>query len=558
MDYQERIAQTDSDVLHEQRLAELVAGLCDRIAGGESLDLDVICQLHPTFEADLRDLWGTILMTQSVGEDAPSRPEPGTGPASPLPLFDLPYRMGRFILHEEIGRGGMGVVYRAERVSDGKTVAVKMMLKGELATRIDRERFEAETTAAAGMDHPGIVPIHEVGEHLGRPWFSMDLIRGQTLSQILANGPLSGLRAARLMKQIAEAVEHAHENGILHRDLKPSNILVDDKDRAWVCDFGLAKNAATTSASLTRTGAVIGTPAYMAPEQAAGARGQVGPVTDVYGLGAILYHMLTGRPPFQAATPVDTVLMVLEQDPLLPRVLNRNIDRPLEMITMRCLQKPQDLRYQTAGWLAADLAAYLANRPVSASEGRFRQMLAGLFRETHHAAVLQNWGQLWMWHSLVVLVASFLTNLMYLGNVTSQLIYELVWGIGFAAWAGVFWHFRRRMGPVTFVERQIAHVWAASVIGIAVLFPFERFLQLPLLRLAPVLSVIAGMTFLVKAGILSGSFYIQAAALFLNAALMAAFPDHAMFLFGIVCSGCFFFPGLKYHRQRIQSGRSLD
>jgi serine/threonine-protein kinase len=325
--------------------------------------------------------------------------------------------------------------------------------------------------------------------------------------------------------------------------------LLDRAGRAHVTDFGLAKQI-SDAASLTRTGAVLGTPAYMAPEQAAGARGQVGPPSDVYSLGVILYHMLTGRPPFQAASPVDTVLMVLEQDPVPPRMLNPKADRDLEMIALRCLQKPTDLRYPTAAALADDLQAYLNDERVAAASGQFRQVVTWWFRETHHAVVLENWGLLWMWHSLALLVVCSLTNGLYLSDVQNRWVYLLLWTAGLGTWAAVFWALRRRQGPVTFVERQIAHLWASSMIGIAMLFPLEWWLDLKVLALSPVLGIINGMVFVAKAGILSGAFYVQAIALFLTAGLMAVFPDYAHFIFGLVSAACFFFPGLKYYRQR--------
>ena len=326
-----------------------------------------------------------------------------------------------------------------------------------------------------------------------------------------------------------------------------------------MADFGLAKHIESPQ-SLTRSGAILGTPSYMAPEQAAGARGQVSPVSDVYSLGAILYHTLSGRPPFLAATPVDTVLMVLEQDPIPPRELNRGVDRSLEMVAMRCLQKPQDLRYQTASDLAADLLAYLNNQPISAREGRFAQVIANLFRDTHHAAVLENWGLLWMWHSLVLLAACFATNILYLqGNrEVDSLDYWIVWAVGFGTWAIVFWFLRRRMGPVTFVERQIVHIWAASMISVAALHPIEKMMGMDDFELAPVIAVIASMVFLIKAGILSGVFYFCTAALLATAFLMIPFLDYSMFIFGVISAACFFFSGLKYYRQRKVSERDRE
>ena len=542
-----------NDDNHDQRLAELLTQLVDRMWHGEILELDNVCRDYPDFAADLRELWGTVVVTQAVGSD------PGSSSPSAEGIglrFDLPCRMGEFVLQEEIGRGGMGIVYRATRTSTGETVAFKLMLKGELASPIERQRFKTEAIAAARLMHPHIIPIYEIGEQQGRLFFAMKLITGRTLAQSLNDGPIAGDKIARLLVQVARAIQYAHEQGVLHRDLKPSNILIDEHEQVYVCDFGLAKEV-SGAAELTRTGAVIGTPAYMAPEQAAGVRGQVGPWSDVYSLGAILYHSMTGQPPFQGASPVDTVLMVLEQDPISPRILNRQADRLLEMITMRCLQKPTDLRYASAGRLADDLKAFLNNDPVSAAGGRFRQVISGLFRETHHASILRNWGMLWMWHSLVLLVASFATNIIFLMGVSNRLVYQLTWGAGFTAWAIVFWSLRKQLGPVTFVERQIAHVWGASLIGVVLLFPFEGFLGLELMRLAPVLAVVAAMTFLVKAGILSGTFYWQVVALMLTAVVMAWEYRYALFIFGAVSASCFFFPGLKYHRQRERLGASV-
>jgi serine/threonine-protein kinase len=295
---------------------------------------------------------------------------------------------------------------------------------------------------------------------------------------------------------------------------------------------------------------IIGTPSYMAPEQAAGARGEVGPASDVYSLGAILYHMLTGRPPFQASSPLDTVLLVLEQDPVPPRVVNPKADRDLEMIALRCLQKPADLRYTGADALADDLEAYLNDEPIAARSGRFVQVLSRLFRETHHATVLENWGLLWMWHSLVVLIACVLTNVMRSAGYEDRTYYIALWTFGLGTWAAVFWALRRRMGPVTFVERQIAHVWAGSVVAIGLLFFIEIALDMPPLTLSPVLALITGVLFVVKAGILSGSFYLQAATLFATAFVMAAIPKYAHYIFGTVTAACFFLPGWKYYRQR--------
>jgi serine/threonine-protein kinase len=290
----------------------------------------------------------------------------------------------------------------------------------------------------------------------------------------------------------------------------------------------------------------------MAPEQAAGNRGAMSAASDVYSLGSILYHILAGRPPFVANSPLEVVLQVLEQDPPLPRTFNARADRDLEMIALRCLQKPPDLRYATADDLAKDLEAYLADEPLAARSGRLSQVVSRMFRETHHATILENWGLLWMWHSLALVTVCGLTNGLSLWGVRGRLPYFLLWTAGLGTWAAVFWALRRRMGPVTFIERQIAHLWASSMVSIGLLFPVEYLLELPVLTLSPVLGLISGTVFLAKAGVLSGAFYVSAVALYVCGLFMALWPAYSHFIFGMVSASCFFFHGWKYHRQRTR------
>ncbi len=546
----------DASTEREQRLAQQLADLTDRVQRGEQVDLERECRAHPDLASDLRELWGTILVANAIGSTSADRlsdPIPQQKEGAP----PLPRRIGDYELMEELGRGGMGVVYLARQVNLNRQLAVKTILRGPLASKGDRDRFLAEAQAAARLDHPGIVPVYQVGEDAGRMYFSMKYIKGPTLSDLLNDGPLDPQLAARLLAKVARGIEFAHQHGVLHRDLKPSNILVDEDGEPHITDFGLAKRI-TDPQSMTHSGAVVGTPAYMSPEQAAGRSGSVGPASDVYSLGAILYHMLTGEPPFQAASPVDTLMKVIEQDPAPPRQRNRDVDRDLELIAVRCLQKPPDLRYPGAADLADDLEAYLNNEPIAARSGRLTQVVSRWFRETHHATVLENWGLLWMWHSLALFVACLLTNILFWYQVDNRWYYFCLWSAGFGTWAVVFWALRHRQGPVTFVERQIAHVWAAALLCIIALFPLEAYLGLPPLKLSPVLGLIAGMVFLIKAGILSGLFYIQAAALFLTAGLMAVWTSYEHLIFGIVSAACFFFPGLKYYRQQSGKARAED
>ncbi len=339
---------------HEQRLADVLAEMTDRVCTGEIADLDVVCKQYPDLADDLRQLWGAVLVTDTAGA---VRDE--------MPRQRLPTTMGDYELLEEIGRGGMGVVFRARQRSLDREVAVKMILRDRLASDADMHRFLAEASAMASLQHVGIVPVYEVGDSEGRPFFSMKLIAGETLTQKVAAGPMNVRAACMMLIAVAEAVGAAHAAGILHRDIKPSNILFAADGHPMLTDFGLAKPIGT-EAAFTRSGLLVGTPAYMSPEQAGGRRQDVGVASDVYSLGSVLYFALTGRAPFVAETPMELVMLVIEQDPPPPRTLRPGLDRDLEMIVTRCLQKPADLRYADTSELIADLRAYLADERVSA------------------------------------------------------------------------------------------------------------------------------------------------------------------------------------------------
>ena len=551
----------------EERLAGLLEELTDAPTATAHERLESLCRSHPDLAGQLRELFATVSMTEAVAYESTiiqSREglaSPASMPAPP-PAADgfvpgvtpLPARFGDYELLEEIGRGGMGIVYRAVQRSLGRVVALKMLLRRDLASHADIARFRSEAEAAARLDHPGIVPIFEVGEHEGHPFYSMRYIAGTTLARRLQDGPVPPREGALLLARVAEAVEAAHERGVLHRDLKPSNILIDPAGLPHVSDFGLAKRLGGDQ-TVTHTGAILGTPCYMSPEQAAGSRGDVGPASDIWSLGAILYQVLVHRPPFQASNPMDTLLAVLELDPPLPRSIDRGVNRDLEMIALKTLQKPQDLRYASAGALAADLRAFLAGEPVAARKGGVLEVVSRLLRETHHAVLLENWGLLWMWHSVVVLTLSVITDVLAWQGVESRWPYMLLWTGGLALWAPIFWALRHRAGPVTAVERQVAHIWGGTMIASMLLFSVEDLLGLPVLKLSPVLALVAGQMFFAKAGMLSGVFYLQSAALFATALLMCALPQVQHIIFGLVSAGCFFLPGLKYYRQRTEAGR---
>ena len=251
---------------------------------------------------------------------------------------------GDYELLEEIGRGGQGVVYRAHQKSLNRIVALKVIGLGPWATEAHLKRFRREAEAAASLEHPGIVPIHEVGEREGACYFSMKFVEGGQLDEVVRRAPMSMRQAAELIAKVARTVHYAHEHGILHRDIKPGNILLDATGEPHLTDFGLARLVEAES-TVTGTKEVLGTPSYMAPEQAAGEITKVNKATDVYGLGAVLYQLLTGHPPFAGGTTYETIKLLLDTEPKQPRLLNPKVDRDLSTICLKCLEKDPKRRY---------------------------------------------------------------------------------------------------------------------------------------------------------------------------------------------------------------------
>lgn len=284
---------------------------------------------------------------------------------------------GDYEILEEVARGGMGVIYKARQYSLNRIVALKMLLPGTLDSPESLHRFRVEAEAAASLCHPNIVAIHAFGEHDGQPFYAMEYVAGADLAQVSRGHPLPARAAARYTRAVAEAVQYAHEHGVVHRDLKPSNILIDSDDQPRIADFGLAKRQAGDS-DMTQTGQTLGSPHYMAPEQAAGGAGRGGRAGDVYALGAVLYHLLTGRPPFLGETPAVTLRLVIETAPVAVRLLNPSVSRDLETICLKCLEKDPSRRFASAQELADELGRWLAGEPIrTRSIGR--------------------WGRLWRW-----------------------------------------------------------------------------------------------------------------------------------------------------------------
>lgn len=359
---------TPSPTPADDRLQSIVAAYLEAAAAGREFDREGALAAHPDLAEDLRAFFADHeLMTAAAatvrGGLAPDDAEGGTAPET------FPQLFGDYELLEEIGRGGMGVVYKARQVSLDRIVALKRIKAGQLASAEDIARFQREAKAAAGLDHPHIVPIYEVGEHAGQQYFTMKLIEGGNLNAHLSKFENDAKATAQVMIRMARAVHHAHQRGILHRDLKPANILIDAEGEPHVSDFGLAQPI-EREAKLTQSGAIVGTPEYMAPEQAKGEKGLT-TAADVYGLGAILYVLLTGRPPFQGDYNWETLKKVVEEEPVSPRAVNRKANRDLAAICLHCLEKRGTQRYRSAEALADDLQCWLDGTPISVrSPGR--------------------------------------------------------------------------------------------------------------------------------------------------------------------------------------------
>jgi serine/threonine protein kinase len=490
--------------------------------------------------------------------DAPTwQGPPRAGATGQISLASEPLRFGDYELLHEIARGGMGVVYRARQISLNRIVALKMILAGRLATEEDITRFRTEAEAAARLQHPHIVAVHDVGAIEGQHYFSMDFIEGASLAQKLQAGPMPGRMAARYIRLIARAVHHAHKQGVLHRDLKPSNILIDTEDEPHIMDFGLAKRLGGDSAQ-TRTGVVLGTPSYMAPEQAAGKSQELGPACDIYGLGAVLYECITGRPPFRAETPLDTVMQVMDRDPPPPRLLNPNIDHDLETICLKCLEKDPRRRYATAEALAEDLQRYLNDETISARSFNVLDRLARTLVRSQHDIAFHTWS------TMVLIVA----GIIFATYVTVYLLIRLDqphWIIltarmmQFVAIGIVFWKNRgSRLLPTSPAERELWTIWigylaayAFSQLAVGSLITHGLILPGPDAPLRweelihyPISAIVSGLAFFIMGSNYWGKLYAVGLGFWVLAALMPLHLDWAPLEFGALWSGVLLAMGL--------------
>jgi hypothetical protein len=441
-----------------------------------------------------------------------------------------------------------------------------MILPDRLVNPEDLQRFRIEAEATARLQHPHIVTVYEVGEIDGQHFYSMDFIDGPSLSKRVAHGPIPGSQAARYVRTIARAMHHAHQHNILHRDLKPSNILLDARDQPHITDFGLAKKIGGDS-SQTRTGSIMGTPSYMAPEQAAAKIKELGPACDVYGLGAILYELLTGRPPFRSETPLDTLRHVLERDPAPPRLLNPKVDADLETICLKCLEKDPQSRYASAESLAQDLERYLNGESISARSFNMLDRLARTLERGPHAIEFRGWSRMLLWFGVIVLAGHLLTFVMVETGVpkpfhwAARLGQFVILGVLFLYYRGA-----RTVLATSAAERQLWSIWLGYLAAFAGSALVSRQLWKTLrpeeawdeLTLYPFSSLLTGLAFFAMGSNYWGKCYAFGLAFMGLAGLMLLKLDLAPLLFGLLWSVTFVSLGLHLHRLSRENGPDPD
>jgi eukaryotic-like serine/threonine-protein kinase len=450
----------------------------------------------------------------------------------------------------ELGRGGMGVVYKARHRTLNRVVALKMILAGGHAGEHELARFRSEAQAVARLQHPNIVQIYEVGD-AGQPYFSLEFCEGGSLAQKLTGSPLPPMRAAELVELLARAMDTAHRAGVVHRDLKPANILLTVDGTPKVTDFGLAKRL--DAGGNTASGTVMGTPSYMAPEQAGGKGKTVGPAADVYALGAILYELLTGRPPFRAATPLETILQVVTDDPAPPRQLNAGVPRDLEAICLKCLQKDPARRYSSAAELVGDLTRFHSGEPVVAQQSGLLDRLTGALDRVQLQSEFAVYGSLMLWLAPLMLLPELWIMTVVRNNWPSELLAlgQFARVIGFLSVVGYHrgWQWRPRGAA----ERQLWAVWggyllACFVLGLSGRIAFGLRDTGFEVQLYQGLTVLAGLAFFALAATLWGYCAVIGLAFLGLAFVMAVDLSWAPLEFGLAWAAVLVYLGIRLRR----------
>lgn len=508
----------DGSPENDEPLEEVLADYLERLEAGESPDPTTYLNRFPQHAGELRSFFRNHHWM-------------GEAPAPQLGSL-CGQEIGSYKIESEIARGGMGVVYRARQTGLDRPVAVKLISNGVLASEEERKRFRIEAESAAQLDHPGIISIHEIGTWNGHEYFSMTLVDGPTLQQLVEEQALDDNHAAEMVRDIARAVAYAHRAGIVHRDLKPANILINQDGRPLVTDFGLAKwNREGTL--LTRTGQVLGTPNYMSPEQASG-RSEAGIPSDVYSLGAILYALITGVPPHEGTNPAEVMRSVLQDDPSPPRSYRPRLSRELENVCLKAIRYEPELRYKTADDLADDLDRFLAGETVKAASSGLIERVAREIGRDQHQGHFQRWHGTLNLLGLIIFFTHMLIYVLVQMSFPPWIAYWLPRLTMFALLIGTIYRARDgSLSPRSIAERPVWSIWLGYLSALAVVNVVLVITEMnQYSALFPLASALSGFAFVAMAGHIWGGSAIAGVAFFLVAPLMAWWPSIAPLLFG--------------------------
>jgi serine/threonine-protein kinase len=552
----------DGTAERERKRNDALVACLEAVERGRAADLIAALARHREFAGDVVDFLAADAVVEEVTGPLRSllRPQTaeqgGDGTGSTLPHADEatpctaagPVSFGDYDLLEVLGCGGMGVVYKARQKKPPRVVALKMLRAGRGAAPEEPHRLRAEAEKLARLDHAHIVPVYEVSEHDGQPFFSMRLMEGGSLSRQIEQGPVGSRRAAQWVRQVALAIDHAHQHNIIHRDLKPANIVLDGQDQAHVTDFGLAKRM-DGSEGLSQSG-IVGTVAYMAPEQA---DGKATPSSDLHGVGAILYTLLTGRPPFQSETVPDTLEHIRHLEPVAPRLLNPKVDRDLERICLKCLRKDPARRYADAAQLVEDLDAYLAgNPPPHARPPHWWERMLGPM--DYHLAILpmRQWSQ----ESAVTAVLLLLTHGAIFVFARAELPLAWTWlalGLYLTLQGLAVWWFLLRSHSAHPAEGHSLATRFAYLLAIPVLFLTCTSSTSGVLAAYPPLTVVTAVLVFIHGSLYWGRCYLAGLAYFVLAVVMRASLEWSPLAYGLIHGGYMAYVSLHIRRQQRQT-----